>query len=118
MFLGGQYFGEFDQRSKVCLILDKDRHRYQRFISDISGKDVQSHDGKPERAITVVRNWLNSWTKGVILPGPIKIQSHFREFSRSLPEYFRQFGIRPKELQFNDYVVFAEEWLKENAPTI
>jgi hypothetical protein len=37
MFLAAKRFGEARQRTKVCLILDRDSYRYQKFISDIRG---------------------------------------------------------------------------------
>lgn len=43
IFLGAKRFGNHGQKEKVCLILDKERHRYQQFISDIAGQDIQSH---------------------------------------------------------------------------
>src|SRR5262245_35887468 len=36
-FLGAKCFGSQEQRRKACLILDSEKYRYQRFISDISG---------------------------------------------------------------------------------
>ena len=55
MFLGAKRFGRAEQKSKVCLILDTERYRYQKFISDISGQDITAHQGKPEQVTKVVR---------------------------------------------------------------
>jgi predicted nucleotide-binding protein len=51
LFLGAKRFGSKLQRSKVLMILDKERHRYHQYISDISGQDVKSHDNDPEKLI-------------------------------------------------------------------
>ena len=40
LFLGAHRFGSGVQREKTCLVLDSERFRYQRFISDIAGHDV------------------------------------------------------------------------------
>jgi hypothetical protein len=37
MYLGAKYFGSGDQRRKAAIVLDTDRYRYQKFISDIAG---------------------------------------------------------------------------------
>ena len=119
MFLGVSAYGLSERRPKICLILDKERHRYQKFISDIAGKDIKSHDGKPEKTIAGVRDWLdNNTKKSVILPGPKHIGDHFKEFSEVLPKMCDAFGIDPDQIQFKNYVKFVEEWLKLNAPTI
>ena len=38
-------------RRENCLIVDRERYRYQQFISDISGQDVEAHDGQEPRLI-------------------------------------------------------------------
>jgi hypothetical protein len=43
LFLGAKRFGASLQRRKTCLILDRQPHRYQKFISDIAGQDIRSH---------------------------------------------------------------------------
>jgi len=41
MFLATKRFGAGRQRQKVCLILDSMPYRYQQFISDIAGQEVE-----------------------------------------------------------------------------
>ena len=65
LFLGAKRFGAGIQKMKVCLVLDRAPHRYQSFISDISGQDIQSHNNEVSEAIRVVREWLNNASKGV-----------------------------------------------------
>jgi hypothetical protein len=47
-FLGAKQFGAGRHRSKRCLILDRDRYRFQKFISDIAGQDIKAHGNSPE----------------------------------------------------------------------
>ena len=56
LFVGAARFGKGDQARKVCLILDKDRYRFQKFISDIAGQDIAAHRDDPEEAIKAIRN--------------------------------------------------------------
>ena len=43
--LGCKRFGKEHEQEKVVLVMDIERFRYQRFISDISGQDVYAHGG-------------------------------------------------------------------------
>lgn len=46
MFLGAKRYGRAKQKQKTCLILDLDRYRFQKFISDIAGQDIAAHGGE------------------------------------------------------------------------
>ena len=49
---GGKWAG------KKILILEKERYRFQKAISDLSGSDIKNHDDKVDKAVAAVRNWL------------------------------------------------------------
>src|SRR5882762_5684797 len=49
--LGCRRFGSNYLQEKVILVLDIERYRFQRFISDIAGQDIEAHDGDVGRAI-------------------------------------------------------------------
>lgn len=116
LFLGAKRYGRAEQRRKSCLILDVDRFRYQKFISDIAGQDIAAHEGKPARAIRLVRDWLGSVTPSfLLLPGGSAISSRYQRFRAALPTSCEQLNLRSDELTFNDYVVQVEQWLKLNA---
>jgi hypothetical protein len=38
LFLGAKHFGDSEQRTKACIIFDRERYRYQAFCSDIAGR--------------------------------------------------------------------------------
>jgi len=116
MFLSAKWFGRAEQKNKVCLILDTERYRYQKFISDISGQDIAAHRGKPEQAIKVVRDWLSNATpKSVGIPGGTAIAERYALFRQELPAMCVKLRLKEDELTFNDYVVQVEEWLKLNS---
>lgn len=56
LFLGAMRFGGRIGRRKACLIIDREAYRYQAFISDIGGQDVQAHADNVAEAIRVARN--------------------------------------------------------------
>ena len=47
-------------KSKKLLVIAEARYKYQVALSDIAGWDIQTHDGKYDEAIGVVRYWLAS----------------------------------------------------------
>ena len=85
LFLGARRFGTKGQRKKVCLILERERYRYQMFCSDISGQDVRAHRNNVEQAITAVRNWLQVARPSVRIPGPRRVRERYLEYRAQLP---------------------------------
>jgi len=55
------YFGKGHLTNKKILIFDKDKYRYQKFISDIAGQDISAHNDSYTEAIAKIRPWLNSF---------------------------------------------------------
>ena len=58
LFLGCCKYGGRRHTTKSCLILDRQRCRYRKSLTDLSGPDIQAHAGKPLKAIAIVRDWL------------------------------------------------------------
>jgi hypothetical protein len=115
LFLGAKRFGAPKHRLKTCLILDVERYRYQKFVSDIAGQDIVAHRGNPDEAIRAVRDWLSAATShSVKIPGGAAIARRYRTFRHELPAACDIVMLHPDELTFSDYVVQVEEWLKLN----
>lgn len=114
LFLGAKRFGTGKQKIKVCLVLDRNPHRYHSFISDIAGQDIRSHNNEVSEAIRVVREWLNNASRGIILPGGKKILERYCKFTSKLPALCEKVGLTIDEMIFNDYTAVIYEWLKEN----
>ncbi|MGH9421548.1 MAG: hypothetical protein ACRD3J_16340 [Thermoanaerobaculia bacterium] len=114
LFLGATTYGNDRNREKQCLILDRDRFRYQKFCSDISGQDVRAHATKPAKAIGVVRDWLSiaAAQNNVVIPSGSRIAERFRSFEAELPEWCRRQRLEPRELTFTDQHQLIEAWLK------
>jgi hypothetical protein len=113
IFLGAKAFGDGRHRKKVCLILDTERYRFQKFCSDIAGQDPSPHNGKPQTAIEVVRNWLRTHARAS-LPGPAKIVSRYKAFRSALPSMCSASQLDPKRLIFADYAALVTAWLRSN----
>ena len=112
VFLGAKKFGRNEQKKKNCLILDKEQYRYQQFISDIAGQDIQPHDNNPEEIIIVVRNWLRIASKRQTIPSGSIIWERYQKFRQELPQIAQAFQLEVEELIFNDYTFVLAEWLK------
>lgn len=117
IFLGAKKLGNGDQRKKTCLIMDIEKYRYQKFISDIAGQDIEQHDNDPKTAIKIVTNWLRNTSKRTTIPGGTLVAGRYNDFKSKLPEICREAGIGVDELGFNDYATFVSEWIKLNLRT-
>ena len=113
-FLGAKHFGGGAQKKKACLILDSEKYRYQKFISDIAGQDIKAHESDPRIVIRVVRDWLRTYSQ-VSIPSGSVIWSRYRVFEGDLPLLCEELRLNLKELIFNDYVLLVSRWLKINA---
>lgn len=118
LFIGAQRLGDRNQRRKSCLILDRESYRYQKFLSDIAGQDLQSHGGDPLQALKAARNWLATELRrdgAGPLPGAKEIQRRFGEFRRDLPVLSERHLLdEGDERTFADYTALISVWLREN----
>lgn len=110
VFLGAKHFGNKTQETKNCIVLDRERYRFQKFISDIGGKDVYAHGNRVAGVIRVVRNWLGDFDQ-LLKPGMAAIQHKFNLFSQQLPRQCSRLSLEPRELTFIEYRLLMEEWL-------
>ncbi|MBO9599985.1 MAG: hypothetical protein J7559_19460 [Cohnella sp.] len=72
-------FGQGPLSEKAILILEHTRFDYIKGLSDISGWDINSHDGDHIKAVRAVRNWLVRQA-GAEPIGPAKIQGDYLTF--------------------------------------
>jgi hypothetical protein len=114
VFLGAKRFGQDRQKRKTCLILDREMHRYQAFISDIAGQEVRSHQGQPQAAITIVRDWLRSVRPKVNIPGGRAVATRYDGFCHDLPDMCKELGLSQADLTYLDYTWCVSEWLDTN----
>jgi hypothetical protein len=116
LFLGAKRFGNAMDRRKLCLILDRERHRYQRYCSDIAGQDIWAHADDPRVAIRIVRDWLRNASVGTgwSFPGGSRIAERYARFSSELPTLCEAAHLSEDELIFNDFIALVEEWLHLN----
>lgn len=99
--------------TKRFLILEKERYRYQKVISDISGNDIKAHDNSPETIVKAVRDWFKSSLDNV--PMYKEIWLAFNEFEFDYEEILNANGYDPKDisaLTFSDIIENMQAWIE------
>lgn len=116
LFLGAKRFGDVAQRKKRALILDVEQYRYQRFVSDLAGQDIQAHAGDPGGAIEAVAGWLREQSRATTVPGGRQIATEYATFrQQALPAILATRGLQLQELTFGDYTSIVLGYLKADS---
>ena len=114
IFLGAKRYGVEEQRAKRCLILDTEAYRYQRFISDLNGMDIQEHGGDPRRAAARTRNWLANVSRRKIAGEQIVVAA-FDRFAAAVPALADRLGFPRAAIPYVDFEGIVTAWLQEPA---
>ncbi|MFN0080340.1 MAG: hypothetical protein ACKVY0_28060 [Prosthecobacter sp.] len=111
--VGAAHFGGKSQAQKRLLVLDVERYRFQKFLSDIAGQDIKAHHNDQPTAISVTREWLNDFHSGGSLPGGKAIAAQYRRFCDRIPTMLKAIRLHESEVLFSDWKRLIEQWLKE-----
>lgn len=116
LFLGAKRYGDARQKRKKCLVLDQERYRYQQFMSDIAGQDIEPHNGAVDDVIMRVRAFLNSAKSGNPLPSWNAIRDSYNAFLVALPAICAPLDIDPDALEYQDFVWAAADYVSVQEP--
>ena len=99
------------------LVMDARPYEYQKFISDISGRDIKHHANDPATLISIMREWLNA--QGIVkgLPGGTHLAEMYAKFSSHLPRLLRRSKLKAAEIDFPHFINWSElvgAWLAGN----
>lgn len=111
IFLAASKFGSGVQKSKICLIFDREQHRYQKFISDIAGQDIHSHDADLEKMIRCLADWLRQHSEAADIPGGAAVFGEYQVFLAELPEILAVRKLEPADIKFGDLQSVVQNWL-------
>ena len=112
-----QYFGR-NRGEKRSLVLEEKRYRYHTVISDLSGFDIQYHEGDFEKAVRKVRNWLANESSEKAA-GPSRILDAYGYFQKWHYERQRNAGFSDEDIQdypTNELLEAMKEWIAEGRP--
>jgi hypothetical protein len=112
LFLGAKRYGGPAQKRKKCLVLDVERFRYQKFMSDIAGQDIEAHGGDARLLIDRVRAFLNSAVRGAPLSSGAVIAADYALFTERLPETCAGLKVDPAALEYKDFTYVAAGWVE------
>lgn len=114
--LGCKSFGLKRHRNKVSIVMDKNRYRFQKFISDISGQDIFAHKGKEKEIVLIIRNWLRQEIdpNKITIPGGNELFKRYQGFKKALPSLSNRFQWEYNRLPFHDYSYAVAVWIEEN----
>jgi hypothetical protein len=111
VFIGARAYGGEGHEEKHALILDREQYRYQRFISDIAGQDIKSHDGEPEEAVKCVAQWLRSKSRRKTIPGGAAIWTEYHKFQMDYPAILAELALQEDEVTYSDYLSIAANYI-------
>jgi len=121
LFFGAKHFGDDPQKSKECLIFDSEAHRYDIFLSDISGCDPIPHFNNVWKMIPRLRAWLRRRPGvGKDMPPSQTICECYQWFIADFREACRARGDHDKRMPYEDYPEFTKnitEWLRQHLPS-
>ncbi len=112
--IGCRQIGTGRLTEKRCLILEKERFRYQKVLSDISGNDIKSHDGDARKVVRAVRNWLlgNGFAG---LPSVNNIWEAYNEFYSQFQNHVEQLRYDDEdvdEMPVSEFIYFVNQLVK------
>jgi len=99
---------------KQCLIIiEKEKFRYQKVISDIAGNDIECYDSDPSHLVHVIRRWLTIILKPNIPSGSL-IWEEYNEFYFDFTENLKLLGFKKKDFDlmgFEEFIHHTQEWI-------
>ena len=102
---------------KRFLVLGAKPHDYKRALSDLAGVDADSHENKPEKAVSAVRNWFVSTVNLRHADSPAVIWYRFTDFTADFYAKRKSEGFSRGDLKMmptREYVSFIRDWVRLN----
>lgn len=118
--LGARYFGSAQLRKKKCLIMETERYRYQKAISDIGGSDIKAHKNSPNEVIRIIRDLLVTDAKPKWRPPTSEILARYFDFLAEEHDRMVKLGWQPHEverIQVPEFKRNSGAWIEKNYET-
>jgi hypothetical protein len=114
VFYGAKNFGSNPQKQKRSIVMERQKYRYQKFISDIAGIDVTSHGNVQKTLIMAIRNWLVTSSQRTTIPPGEEIYKRFKVFQSDITRLCRQRSRDYDSMPFVELVQNMTDWLLSN----
>ena len=114
--LGARNFGGRAYKEKRILILEEERYRFQKAISDISNSDIKSHEGKPDEIVRIVRDWLVHEAQAPAI-SPTHIWYRYNDFLAETYDLLKQrrFSVEDiKNFPVHELAGMMKSWIERN----
>lgn len=113
LFLGCKRFSTGRNKDKICIIFDSVKYRYQKFISDISGQDIKTHNDDPKNIIKGLRKIFKTNHQELTIPGEKRIIEQFEKYLQNKPEILEKLELDAgDDLVYADHALIIQQWLK------
>lgn len=114
IFLGAKRYGNEEQQKKKLLIHDKEKYRYQKFISDLAGMDVKSHNNDNIKIISNIHAVLTTNTRRTTIPTKKRVLKSFEQFTKALPSLTHHDGLDHADLLFAEMENLVIAWVRKD----
>lgn len=111
--LGCRRFKGGRHSEKRCLILDKEKYRYQKAISDLSGNDIAYHQANPELLVRAVRNWLFHIKQERLSSGKA-LWTFYNDFATDFYKITHEANYSREDVEampWSEYKLYIKEWI-------
>lgn len=112
--LGCRLFGKKQLQEKKCLILEEEKFRHAKALSDLAGVDIKAHKGDPEELVHQVRHWIcNNITKKV--KSGTELWATYIIFSGDFKKIMKAEGFKKRDIENmepGEYIYFIKRWVQ------
>ncbi len=116
---GAKRFNDGSLETKSILVLEETRYDFQKSLSDISGWDIEAHEGDYLKAVRKVNGWLTHHA-GAARIGTSKVLRDYQDFQEWHWERELNLGASEddiREYPTIDFVRAMSEWVTLGRPT-
>lgn len=114
--IGCKFYGPDSFASKQCLVLEKEKFRYQAALSDLSGSDIKVHQDSAELISKEVRNWLTNVAQIEKPPGPSVVWGSYLDYNAWLFDKLTDQGYSSKDIDYlpiSEVIRYMSEWAQK-----
>lgn len=115
---GCRQYSEKIHKLKKILVLEEENYRYQIALSDLSGCDIQAHEGNYQIAVRKVRNWLVN-EAGAANHGASRILDAYTDFQEWYYEEQLRAGFSDEDIKdypTKELLAFMNDWVAKGKP--